>query len=209
MKVIKSSSIGRLHELAVAHIKKYGYEIVTEDGEHTLESEPLALVCSTPFDAYRISTCSSLRKTFMDEYANKLINGYSTYSTFEYDYHSRLFDYAGVNQIDYIVSKLREHPESRRAQAITWMPDRDTSVKDVPCLQYIQCSIRNDVLDMSVMFRSNDMLLAFGSNAYALTMLQDTIAEQLDVGIGTYTHISMIPHIYDIRDSDELKRYVV
>lgn len=119
-----------------------------------------------------------------------------------------MFSYNEINQIEYIINKLKEQPASRRAQAITWNPSIDCNQKDVPCLQYVQAHIVNNKLDFTVMFRSNDMLLAFGANAYALTYIQKYIADALGLEVGTYTHISLIPHVYTKRDADVLSKFI-
>lgn len=208
MKLIQSYSVGRLHELVVEYISSNGYQIKTEDGELSIQTEPVCLYTDTPFDAYRISKSSSFQREFMEKYTHDLL--YGSENDFVYTYHERLFDYNGVNQIDYIVKKLSEQKRSRRAVGITWMPEKDEGIKDVPCLQYVQCCVnpRTDKLDMYVAFRSNDMLSAFGANAYALTSLQREIAFSLNMEIGSYTHLSWIPHIYAIRDASELKRFL-
>lgn len=207
MKLIKTYSVGRAQELVVDLIKKWGHPTTTEDGEKTLQIEPLCIQIDTPMSEPRIACCSSYGEAFLKSYTDKVLNGYME-SEFDYDYHSRLCNYDGkVNQIDYIVSKLREEPTSRRAMAITWSPVIDTHEKNCPCLQYIQATVNNGKLDMLVLFRSNDMLSAFGCNAYAMTMLQKTIADKLGITVGTYTHISVVPHIYHIRDKSELERY--
>ena len=59
---------------------------------------------------------------------------------------------------------------------------------------------------MTVLFRSNDACKATFMNAYALTCLQDIIATELGVGIGSYTHIANSFHAYE-RDWDLLKSY--
>lgn len=217
MKIIQAPSIGRLHELAVIHVRDNGVELTTEDGEHTLETEPLTLVCKTPFDAYRISAYSHIRTNMMNEYAKALVDGYIDGTHFTYDYHTRLFAYPNLdlrtnyevntNQILAMAEKLKAHKETRRAVATTWIPGTDNFLKDVPCLQYIQCKLRNDTLDMLALFRSNDILLAAGANMYALTELQKRIAENIGVQTGTYTHVAVIPHIYDYRDADVLSKY--
>jgi len=224
MKVIQAPNIARLHELAVKTVVRYGYPVVTEDNEHTIECEPVTLVCRTPFAEPRYSELSSLKQMMLDDYARCLIEGYDTEVKFEYDYHKRLYEYERyykayehnsstfcsiipVNQIQYIIDKLKEQPTSRRAQAITWIVGDDNLRKDVPCLQYIQCHIVSGKLDMTAMFRSNDMLVAAGANMFALTNLMRVIADALGVEVGTYTHISLIPHVYDVRDADELMRF--
>jgi thymidylate synthase len=44
------------------------------------------------------------------------------------------------------------------------------------------------------------MLSAAGANMYALARLQQSIAENLGLPCGAYTHISLVPHIYYRRD---------
>lgn len=213
MKVFQSFSIGRLHELAVDYIRKNGRSVITEDNESTLEVEPMCLLTRTPLNPYRISKYSAFDEKYMKEYTKNLINGKD--ASFDYDYYTRLCAYTpdgisssnSLNQIDYIVNKLKSQPTSRRAQAITWIPMCDTEMDNVPCLQYVQAHIVDNKLDFTVMFRSNDMLLAFGANAYALSKMQETIAQAVGIDVGTYTHISLIPHVYDKRDADEFSKW--
>ena len=63
-------------------------------------------------------------------------------------------------------------------------------------MQSIQFLIRENKLDMMVLFRSNDLLKAFFFNAFALIMLQEKIAAELGLPIGTYTHRSNSMHCY-------------
>ena len=115
-----------------------------------------------------------------------------------YTYHERLFAYcpvndlqkrsanppfAPVNQIDYIVDKLAEAPYSRRAQAITWMPQADPSTYDPPCLQRLWGRLLPEdegfSLNFNAHWRSRDLLMAWFMNVYAMTDLQSVIAERL------------------------------
>ena len=67
--------------------------------------------------------------------------------------------------------------------------------------------MRDNKLHMRVIFRSNDMLTAAGANMYALVQLQKHIADPLGVPCGTYTHISLVPHIYYIRDMHDIEPF--
>ena len=51
------------------------------------------------------------------------------------------------------------------------------------------------------------MLTAAGANMYALVQLQKSIADALGVSCGSYTHISLIPHIYYIRDINDIEPF--
>jgi thymidylate synthase len=208
MKVIRAPSLGRAHELVVRHILRNGRYLRTENGEDTIETDEVCLRVETPFDPPMSSIYSRFRETFLDMYAHNLLFGSN--STFEYDYHERLFDWGcglsyakkeiHCDQVRYIIEKLRESPESRRAVGITWCPSIDERTKDCPCLQLIQCVVREGVLNMKVVFRSNDMLSAAGANMFALARLQEFVAKEVGIHTGTYTHISLVPHIYFKRD---------
>jgi len=219
MKIIRAASLGRAHELIIKHILEKGRERRTENGEETLETDEIALRVENPLTEPMASSQSRFKRAFLESYADGLINGSD--SVFEYDYHSRLFDWGQglklngneihADQIRYIIEKLKNEPVSRRAVAVTWNPAIDETLNDCPCLQLIQCVIRTEgereggegdarLLDMKVIFRSNDMLSAAGANMYALARLQQSIAEAIGVRVGAYTHISLVPHIYYKRD---------
>jgi thymidylate synthase len=51
------------------------------------------------------------------------------------------------------------------------------------------------------------MLTASGANMYALVQLQKFIGDSLGVRCGTYTHISLVPHIYYIRDIHDIEPF--
>lgn len=215
MRVIRAPSIGRAHEQVIQMILEKGWILNTEDDEATIEFEEIAMQVDSPLAEPMVSEHSRFQQKFVEQYAKDLLNG--SHASFEYDYHGRLFDWgeklsAGgqpvhVDQIAYIVEKIRSSPNTRRAIAITWNPVIDETLDDCPCLQLVQSVLRNGKLHMKVIFRSNDMLTAAGANMYALVQLQKSIADQLGASCGTYTHISLVPHIYYIRDIHDIEPF--
>ncbi|MDD1658221.1 MAG: thymidylate synthase [Methanomicrobiales archaeon] len=215
MRIIAAPSLGRAHELAVKMVLEKGWTLVTENGEATVEYEEMGIRVETPFAEPMASPCSRFQRRFLEKYAEDLLNGSA--AQFEYDYHSRLFDWgqgltrAGkeihADQIGYIGRKLAASPVSRRAVAVTWNPPVDEELDDCPCLQLVQCLVRNGALHMKVVFRSNDMLSAAGANMFALVHLQKSIADRLGLPCGSYTHISLVPHVYYRRDLHELEAF--
>ena len=212
MRIIRAPSISRAHELVIKMILEKGYPIVTEENEATIESGEIAMKIDNPLTEPLVSPASRFQQRFMEKYAHDLIEGSD--SVFEYDYHGRLFSWGEplsvdghtvkVDQISYIIEKLRASRQSRRALAITWNPVTDETMSNCPCLQLVQCLVRDDKLHMKVVFRSNDMLTAAGANMFALVHLQHHIATSLGLSMGPYTHISLVPHIYYKRDINDI-----
>lgn len=196
--------IATAYEDVVRHIWNRGEIIITEDGATTREVRDIKIVVLEPHKGNRLSTSSPLQLLATKQYSKDLRFGCK--NEFEYDYHERLFNYNGVNQIEYIKNKLKSNITSRRSVAITWMPEIDEKRKDVPCLQFIQFLIRRGKLEMYVLFRSEDMLTAAAQNMYGLTDIQSDIAKELNIEPGTYTHYVIAGHIYET-DIDKMSKF--
>ena len=125
----------------------------------------------------------------------------------------------GIDQIQKsIIDRLIENPTSRRAVAITWSPVLDLARNEPPCLQIVQCLIdRTGHLNLVCLFRSNDMLSAWGQNAYGLAHMQKFILDGVNAGRkkqreeplkqGWLETISISAHMYCTRDQLELMKF--
>jgi len=107
-----------------------------------------------------------------------------------------LLDLPRINQIDYIINKLKEKPYTRRAQATTWRPYIDPYSEDPPCLQRLFFRVKNDELIMQTCWRSRDLFRAWEANVNGMVRIQKYIAEELNVGIGHYLDFNNSLHIY-------------
>ena len=106
---------------------------------------------------------------------------------FVYTYPERIFHMTEknsdlvVNQFGIIIKRLlalRKEDDgteywsgSNRAVANIYNCAKDCDQKDIPCLNWIQCTIRDNKLILHVMFRSNDCFGAFPSNMFLLSYL--------------------------------------
>ena len=102
------------------------------------------------------------------------------------------------HQIDYVVGKLREQPNTRHA-AISIYDGKEFERyrKDTPCTYAIQFTRLNDKLNMSVYMRSNDIWYGFCNDQYQFSMLQKMIAERLSIDVGWYYHHAHNMHLYN------------
>lgn len=219
---IHGITIARVHEEALYDLiwNRRNTQAVTEDGEKIIESGPRTYVVRD-ITKDRFMDILPYSERFLKEYTKNLMTGYKKEVRFEYDYHDRLYNYEvpdadgdvyGEDQVYEMIHKLIKNQNSRRAVAITWKPEVDNFVKDCPCLQYIQFRIVDDMVNMYVLFRSNDILSAFGNNAYALTTLQMYVTDYISRSInrklnyGLYMHTAVSPHIYYERDAAEFEK---
>jgi thymidylate synthase len=120
----------------------------------------------------------------------------------EYTYHDRF-----VRQLPFVYEELRRNPDTRRAV----MNIRDFAVDSrnshPACLQSMQFMIRDGLLHLMVMMRSNDAVQATFMNAFAFIALQCRVAGDLGVGVGSYTHTAHSFHAYE-RSFETLAKYV-
>ena len=102
------------------------------------------------------------------------------------------------NQIDYVVAKLRDNPDTRHAAiSIYDCKEYDKYAKDTPCTYAIQFTIINNKLCMSVYMRSNDIWYGFCNDQYQFSSLQKMIAERLSIDVGWYYHHAHNMHLYN------------
>lgn len=125
----------------------------------------------------------------------------------------------GIDQIQTsIIDRLIDNPSSRRAVAITWSPVMDITRDEPPCLQIVQCQVdKGDHLNLVCLFRSNDMLSAWGQNAFGLAHMQKYILDQINqarekkklplLTQGWLETISVSAHMYITRDQLELMKF--
>ncbi len=102
------------------------------------------------------------------------------------------------HQIDYVVGKLREEPNTRQAAiSIYDCKEFERYRKDTPCTYAIQFTRLNDKLNMSVYMRSNDIWYGFCNDQYQFSMLQKMIADRLSIDVGWYYHHAHNMHLYN------------
>ncbi|MBS7607362.1 MAG: thymidylate synthase [Candidatus Bathyarchaeia archaeon] len=203
--LIRARTIAEAWEKAVVKCWRYGAETQTEYGEMSKEILGLMVIVEEPFGEPRIhrGDIHVAIKDSLRRYVEEVLEGSLDWAVKEgkihYTYHERLFNYPpkGIDQIAYIIEKLSKAGFSRRAQAVTWIPERDMWVDSPPCLQRVWCTIRDGKLIMHTSWRSRDIFRAMHMNMLAMTELQKRIADKLGVEVGAYLDFSNSAHIYE------------
>lgn len=118
-------------------------------------------------------------------------------------YGPRLLNKQGQNQINNVVSILREKPNSRRAVIQLFDSDDLASTHlEIPCTCTLQFMIRKNRLYMFTHMRSNDVFLGLPHDVFCFTMLQEIIARTLSIELGTYKHFVGSLHLYEKNITD-------
>jgi thymidylate synthase len=125
-------------------------------------------------------------------------------------YGPRIFDFgfANIDQWNSIIRTLREDPDSKRAMIQIFTPEElliEANI-DVACTIGLQYMIREGELHAVTFMRANDAFRGAVSDVFSFTFLQELLAHQLGLQLGTYTHVAGSYHLYAADDAraDEL-----
>ena len=109
-------------------------------------------------------------------------------------YARRLRDYEGLNQVAWVIERLRSDPATRSATITTLQPLTDTTY--VPCVSVLDFWRANDALELVAYAHSLD----FGKKAYGnlveLSRLQDEVGVAVGAPAGMLVVHAKSAHVY-------------
>ena len=195
-RVIRANSISDAWYRGLNLIWNHGNEVTDERGSRIREYLNLMIIIQNPY-IERIPKDISWNEERLEEYAKQLISGENV-QDFEYTYGQRLRNWnEEIDQIAYVIDKLKQNPTTRRATAVTWVPTIDTVVDEVPCMIIDDFKIRGGKVNLTTLFRSHDFAGAYPANLYGLSRLLEYVAGEVGVSPGMITTISASAHIYE------------
>lgn len=92
---------------------------------------------------------------------------------------NKMGEVVDMNQLEIIKDRLREHLGSNRAVATLYASGLDYNEQHIPCLNWCQALVRDDVLCLHIVFRSNDLFSAFPSNMLFVQYVGLKLVEEL------------------------------
>lgn len=233
---IVAQCIAEAHERVVdAIINEGAYtSIQVEPGKwmNTWElTDPVMIIVRHPDEGQLVSESCEFGDGFIAQYKKDMCTVQKR--GFVYEYPARLFDHPvvrahdedllpwrygdgdgkGFDQIANIIEKITGEPTTRRALAITWVPELDANAVEPPCLQFTHFLMRKGVVahgqDPTVWylsgrfpFRSHDMLSGYSANAIGLLGLMEYVAHGVSMNIGCEVRLGSLitwsssAHIY-------------
>lgn len=104
------------------------------------------------------------------------------------------------NQLEKCIEQLKANKGTRQAWITIYDgKEKDNYAYDTPCTIGVGFSFtpNTDVLNMTVLMRSNDLVYGFCNDQYCFSKLQELVAKELNARIGTYTHFAHDMHVYN------------
>lgn len=202
---VVGNSLPEAYHRALFELYENNAELTCSDYNTRQKESSMTMVVENPLAEPMISKLFIGDPRSLEQYRQEILYGILDFEVergnWEYTYHQRM-----ENQIPWVIRELKRNPDSRRA-VISIRSEEDLQSGSPACLQNIQFFVRQNKLHCKVLFRSNDAAKATFMNAFAFIMLQQKIAEELNVEMGTYTHRANSFHVYE-RDYKMLEGYI-
>lgn len=112
----------------------------------------------------------------------------------QFTYGELLFELNGVDQVDWLVERIRAKKETKSA-SICLMRPGDCNPQ-LPCLTTLDLKLRQEKLHLQFFFRSQNVFGRQYANLLALADLQEKISEKLQVTPGCMSGYIASAHIY-------------
>lgn len=201
---IQANNLADGIEQVASFVFKNGTTLVDERGIMTMESRSFTITIINPLEKIP----DGFSKEYIEKYVREFMDGVGErLNDFAYTYHERIFKKWG-NQVEKVISVLKNHPNTRRAMISLWDPVQDLGNESPPCLDFIWAVLRNEVLEFHVVYRSHHLATvtkegklmsgegAFVPNLFALANLQEYIARKLKIRRGPLVLTDFSGHLY-------------
>lgn len=193
MKEIKAKTIGEAWMNSLDYIMKKGKAM--KDGEKNLkETMHLSVTVKKP----------SQNDEIIEKFADKKMIDWMLSNFLEQkrvpelknalSYGTRLFNYNGKNQVEWVINKLTKKPETKAATISMLMSDDEDYI---PCVSLLDFKLRNGKLNITAMCRAIDFGKKVYANLLALNKIQQIVADKLDVKVGELVMNNISAHIYE------------
>jgi len=121
------------------------------------------------------------------------------------NYGTRLFQpRPGLNQIEGVIGRLHEDPDTRRAAAVVWAPEdalrqgpEHQRSKDIPCAFGLMFHIRDGVLRTQLKMRSNNAFQLLPVNLFEFGLLAELVAAETGTQLGAFASNAASMHVYE------------
>jgi len=103
-----------------------------------------------------------------------------------------------MSQWEWVKKKLRHDPDTRQAIININQPyHKETLTKDFPCCVCMAFTVRGDKLNLTTVFRSQDVNTGLRNDVYTMYHLQKYMAGELGMSCGVFMNMTLNLHLYE------------
>lgn len=202
--VVYADNLSDALESATGFIFRNGQQIKDQRGVVTVENRSISIVIKNVLEKIPEGFSEEYMKKYVDEF---MYGKGSNLEEFAYTYHKRIFKTWG-NQVEKAIQVLKKSNETRRVIISLWDPEEDLDNTNPPCLNFIWVVVRNNKLELHVVYRSHHIATvtssgklvkgegAFVPNIYAIGTLQKHIASEIGIKTGSVVITDFSGHLY-------------
>lgn len=199
---ITGKTISELRYKVVDLIYNHGEAVTDQRGEATREYRYILL---SLVGNNRQSAENGLTEILDNDFADGLIKddvAKQKGEAFHYAYGWQMRKEEILNKT---IALLKKDPVTRRAYIPIFHPDNVGSSLEVPCCVGLDILIRDDALELTTIFRSNEMFTAAMTDIKGYSDFQEWLAKKLGYSLGDYHHFICSAHLR-MSDEDGIRR---
>lgn len=189
MECIQAKTEGKAWLAAMRTVMQKGKDIWDED-------VPLREVQNLYLTIDKIDEADSILVKYADKDRIELMK--KKYATcgligdYKIDYGSYIYNNNGVNQIDWVIKRIKNKPETKSATITLHKPGESM----LACLSMLDFKYRENLLDMTIIYRSQNIFWSHPGNMLALHQIHQDVANELGYMLGKIELIVISAHIY-------------
>ena len=200
MKLLHVKTVGEAWLNAMQSVLMEGMEIADEHNR-------LLEVCNLYITIDEVEEQDALLVRYADKRRIALMK--EKYATcglvgdYKIDYGSYIYNNNGVDQVEWLKNRIKQKIETKSATIGLHKPGEEF----LACLSLIDFKYRNNKLNMTIVYRSQNVFSSHPGNLVALRGIQNDVANSLNMQVGKIELLVISAHIYEF-DFDEARRIV-
>lgn len=151
-----------------------------------------------PYENYKKS--SEYRSETIEEFIQKIkidSNFANKWGELGPVYGKQWRNFEGIDQLQKIISQIKNNPNSRRIIISAWNPKEIDDMLLPPCHTLFQFYVNNGELSLQLYQRSADMFLGVPFNIASYALLLILVSDVCNLKPGTFIHTIGVAHIYE------------